>query len=1415
MHIARIAVLLSVVASASACAGMILVDLGDAADARSVGYGEATVTWGDAEARDELLCTQAFAACELQRYLRQMTGRADDWRIVDDSQNAHGRAVMIQMAPSADAQELGPEGYRLRSSPSADGWRVSIIGGGRVGTLYGVYDLLHRLGVRWYAPGAENEEVPRVPLDSVPPMDIAERPAFILRGFHAWENRGDEPFLLWMARNRLNYWCVQQENKPLMHKLGIQLIGGGHRLTDWYLGPRKPYPYNHPRFAGDDTKPVDPYAVSDGYQGDGDGNGTLTYFEAHPDWYALRDGKRSPRISGDGGDNFCTSDPDAVTEWVRNAVADLAAGANRDAGMMNAWMLDGGKWCECEECKRQGTRTDRNLQVVHEYAKGIKIAQSEGRINRPIRLLFLAYADVLEPPSKPLPPDFDYDMCIATYFPICRCYVHTLQHPEGCSRNVRYHRHLHGWAVEPKRHYRGQLCIGEYYNVSGYKCLPICFMHSMAADIPYSHSLGARYFHYMHCTTRNWGNKALTNWQMARQLWNPGADCTALWTDYFTGRYGPAAGDMRQFYENLERMLCNVTELKYNLARRLHQGSATLYPGGHLRYETAAGEAADVPSVQDMLQAAATCRRIVDGVLEQELPKRVRDRVEEDRGLFTYGERTLRYFDLASRAFFTVREGRRDEARTWLRELRQVADQLRADTASTTFASSHANAANAFSATYATGALARLEDMLGPVAPEEVKTLVSGREPLVLTHLELQGGGAQRYTYGFCKYPGRIPISETGNFVYGQGTSPHDVIRCWFRLPAAYAGGVYLTLAGALTPVHGEGRIPGTVCVNTRLLYAGDMPFVEGAVTNWMMPIPASLLAPGVNRIELRNTHPEGMLGNRPWYGIDRIELSTVAPDPEKAAPMPLLKGPADLRLSYRSQVDGTEQPYRVYLPSAYDGKARLPLLLALHGTGGSQDTYFDSSQYANGIYKREAEVRGTVVVCPHGRGTTEYRGIGENDVLTVLDEVGRQFAVDEDRIVCTGQSMGGTGTSYLCSRYPDLFAGGIALASGYCHVNMLANLRYVPMLYVQGAKDWPVYAREGPDRITGRLQELGYPCDYWVVPDQPHNTMAVSTTRVFDWALQQRRVRSPRHVTHAVYLPIHGRAYWTELLAPAEIGLLTGLDARVADPNRINVTTHNASAFALYPDAPLIDLTQPVRVAVDGEDVFAAVCPSGKAIELSRTDGVWRAELSDRIPRPYTAHRTHRIGTVVSVPTQSGKDETTLGNWMTDMMRHVTGADVAVYNRRHYRGVVLRTGQIVYLADLYDWLRPFVRRLGTFSVHGRDLLDIIEANIRDTPKEAEYLVQVSGCRYAFDRSRPPGERVVETDIEPGRVYTVACEAQALTRETLFLAGRFGTIEWEELEPTAVSGAWRYIVDCGGTIEAKREGRVRDVTGGG
>ena len=132
--------------------------------------------------------------------------------------------------------------YRLISVNG--GRRITLVaGGGRAGTLYGAYDLLYRLGCRWFAPGETHEETP--PIAGIADLDVSEQPSFHTRGFHAWEDRADPQFLIWMARNRLNYWCVEQSNHPLLHKLGIQMSCAEHTAQSYFLDPASPYPYDH------------------------------------------------------------------------------------------------------------------------------------------------------------------------------------------------------------------------------------------------------------------------------------------------------------------------------------------------------------------------------------------------------------------------------------------------------------------------------------------------------------------------------------------------------------------------------------------------------------------------------------------------------------------------------------------------------------------------------------------------------------------------------------------------------------------------------------------------------------------------------------------------------------------------------------------------------------------------------------------------------------------------------------------------------------------------------------------------------------------------------------------------------------------------------------------------------------------
>ncbi len=81
-----------------------------------------------------------------------------------------------------------------------------------------------------------------------------------------------------------------------------------------------------------------------------------------------------------------------------------------------------------------------------------------------------------------------------------------------------------------------------------------------------------------------------------------------------------------------------------------------------------------------------------------------------------------------------------------------------------------------------------------------------------------------------------------------------------------------------------------------------------------------------------------------------------------------------DLHLSYPFAPTGEPMPYRLYVPSGYDGKTPMPLVVVLHGSGMTEDTLFDQS--GGQALKQLAEQRGYIVLAP--RGYSAFGGYGD-----------------------------------------------------------------------------------------------------------------------------------------------------------------------------------------------------------------------------------------------------------------------------------------------------------------------------------------------------------------------------------------------------------------------------------------------------
>lgn len=215
----------------------------------------------------------------------------------------------------------------------------------------------------------------------------------------------------------------------------------------------------------------------------------------------------------------------------------------------------------------------------------------------------------------------------------------------------------------------------------------------------------------------------------------------------------------------------------------------------------------------------------------------------------------------------------------------------------------------------------------------------------------------------------------------------------------------------------------------------------------------------------------------------------------------PLRTKRGDIHWAYRSLVDDTLQPYRIFVPSNYDAARKWPLVVALHGMGGDENSFFTA--YNNGEIKRLAEARGYLIACPKGRAPTSmYWGPAEKDVLDVLKEVKREYSVDDDRVYLMGHSMGGYGTWSVATNNPDIFAAIAPIAGGGNPfvISKLRGIAHVPELITHGDKD-PTVSVEESRRMVKAAKDLGIEVKYNEIPGGDHGSVVVPAFKeIFDW---------------------------------------------------------------------------------------------------------------------------------------------------------------------------------------------------------------------------------------------------------------------------------------------------------------------------
>ena len=195
--------------------------------------------------------------------------------------------------------------------------------------------------------------------------------------------------------------------------------------------------------------------------------------------------------------------------------------------------------------------------------------------------------------------------------------------------------------------------------------------------------------------------------------------------------------------------------------------------------------------------------------------------------------------------------------------------------------------------------------------------------------------------------------------------------------------------------------------------------------------------------------------------------------------------------------------PYRVYVPKAYSSSKPAALVIALHGLGGTEDSFFDQ-------YQRQpvqlAEKHGFLMAAPLGYRVDGFYGsrmmggadvaaerrgdYSERDVLEVLRLMKASYNVDESRIYLMGHSMGAIGTWALGAKYPQTWAALVAFA-GTGAPALAEQMKSIPQFVVHGDND-PTVNVSGSRNMTAALTKAGAAVTYIEVPGGGHSDVVV-----------------------------------------------------------------------------------------------------------------------------------------------------------------------------------------------------------------------------------------------------------------------------------------------------------------------------------
>jgi predicted esterase len=170
------------------------------------------------------------------------------------------------------------------------------------------------------------------------------------------------------------------------------------------------------------------------------------------------------------------------------------------------------------------------------------------------------------------------------------------------------------------------------------------------------------------------------------------------------------------------------------------------------------------------------------------------------------------------------------------------------------------------------------------------------------------------------------------------------------------------------------------------------------------------------------------------------------------------------LRLGLKSDIDGSIEPYSLYIPKSVENNNFKGLMVCLHGSGS------DDRHTFNIFYERLAEKSGLVMVAPFARGTSHAYCTTEalSEIIELTQKIKAMFGLEDKKTILQGFSMGGYGvlrTFDYCNKEFDalaIFSGhhdipgmfGIENEPNYLEDENISKFKHKDMIIYHGSKD-------------------------------------------------------------------------------------------------------------------------------------------------------------------------------------------------------------------------------------------------------------------------------------------------------------------------------------------------------------------------